>query len=120
MMAPASHATKIPGNLSSVEAAPLFCAGVTVYRALQKAKISPGQRIAIFGVGGLGHLAIQIAVGLGAHVIAIDISDEKLALAKTLGASEVFNAAVPDASKKLRRIGAHVALVPPPQDLLTT
>jgi len=120
MMAPASHATKIPGNLSSVEAAPLFCAGVTVYRALQKANISQGQRIAIFGVGGLGHLAIQIAVGLGAHVIAIDISDEKLALAKTLGASEVFNAAVPDASKKLRRLGAHVALVPPPQDLLTT
>lgn len=111
MMAPASHATKIPGNLSSIEAAPLFCAGVTVYRALQKANISQGQRIAIFGVGGLGHLAIQIAVGLGAHVIAIDISDEKLALAKTLGASEVFNAAVPDASKKLRRLGAYVALV---------
>ena len=111
MMAPASHATKIPGNLSSVEAAPLFCAGVTVYRALQKAHILRGQRVAIFGVGGLGHLAIQIAVGLGAHVIAIDISDEKLALAKTLGAPEVFNAAAPDASKKLRRLGAHVALV---------
>ena len=111
MMAPASHATKIPGNLSSIEAAPLFCAGVTVYRALQKAKISPGQRIAIFGVGGLGHIAIQIVVSLGAHVIAIDISDEKLALAKTLGASEIFNAAAPDAAKKLRRLGAHVALV---------
>jgi len=111
MMAPASHATKIPVNLSSIEAAPLFCAGVTVYRALQKAKISPGQRIAIFGVGGLGHLAIQIAVGLGAHVIAIDISDEKLALAKTLGAPEVFNATAHDAAKKLRRLGAHVALV---------
>ena len=111
MMAPASHATKIPGNLSSVEAAPLFCAGVTVYRALQKAHISRGQRVAIFGVGGLGHLAIQIAVSRGAHVIAIDISDEKLALAKTMGASEFFNAAALDAAKKLRRLGAHVALV---------
>ena len=111
MMAPASHATKIPGDLSSIEAAPLFCAGVTVYRALQKANISQDQRVAIFGVGGLGHLAIQIGVSLGAHVIAIDISDEKLALAKMMGASEFFNAAAPDASKKLRRLGAHVALV---------
>ena len=111
MMAPATHATKIPGNLSSVEAAPLFCAGVTVYRALHKANISRGQRVAVFGVGGLGHLAIQIAVSLGAYVIAIDISDKKLALAKTLGASELFNAAAHDAAKKLRRLGAHVALV---------
>jgi D-arabinose 1-dehydrogenase-like Zn-dependent alcohol dehydrogenase len=52
--APASHALKIPEGLSSVEAAPLFCAGVTVYRALKHARVSPGQRLAVFGVGGLG------------------------------------------------------------------
>ena len=110
--APASHALKVPDGLSSVEAAPLFCAGVTVYRALKKPGISPGQRLAVFGVGGLGHLAVQIGRGLGAEVTAIDISDEKLALAKTLGASTVLNAASGDVVKELRaRGGVHVALV---------
>jgi len=110
--APASHALKIPDGLSSVEAAPLFCAGVTVYRALKKPTISAGQRLAVFGVGGLGHLAVQIGRGLGAEVTAIDISDEKLALAKTLGASAVLNAASTDVIRELRsRGGVHVALV---------
>src|SRR5271169_600227 len=110
--APASHALKVPDGLSSVEAAPLFCAGVTVYRALKKPGIAAGQRLAVFGVGGLGHLAVQIGRGLGAEVTAIDISDEKLALAKTLGASTVLNAATTDVVKELRgRGGVHVALV---------
>lgn len=111
LLAPASHVTEIPDNLSSIEAAPLFCAGVTVYRALQKAQIDAGRRVAIFGVGGLGHLAIQIAGNLGAEVIALDIADEKLALAKSLGASETCNVAESDAAKRIRRLGAHVALV---------
>jgi propanol-preferring alcohol dehydrogenase len=110
--APANHALKVPGGLSSIEAAPLFCAGVTVYRALKKPGISPGQRLAVFGVGGLGHLAVQIGRGLGAEVTAIDISDEKLALAKSLGASTVLNASSTDVVKELRgRGGVHVALV---------
>ena len=110
--APASHALKVPDSLSSVEAAPLFCAGVTVYRALKQSRISPGQRLAVFGVGGLGHLAVQIGRGLGAEVTAIDISDEKLALAKSLGASTVLNAASTDVVKELRgQGGVHVALV---------
>jgi alcohol dehydrogenase, propanol-preferring len=110
--APASHALQIPDGLSSAEAAPLFCAGVTVYRALQKPKISAGQRLAVFGVGGLGHLAVQIGRGLGAEVTAIDVSDEKLALARTLGASTVLNASSTDVVKELRRRGGvHVALV---------
>src|SRR5712664_1535715 len=110
--APASHALKIPDGLSSVEAAPLFCAGVTVYRALKQSKISPGQRLAVFGVGGLGHLAIQIGQGLGADIAAIDISDEKLALAKSLGASTALNAASNNVVKELRsKGGVHIALV---------
>jgi propanol-preferring alcohol dehydrogenase len=110
--APASHALKIPNGLSSVEAAPLFCAGVTVFRALKQAKISPGQCLAVFGVGGLGHLAVQIGRGLGADVTAIDISDEKLALAKSLGASTVLNVASTNVVKELRgKGGVHVALV---------
>jgi alcohol dehydrogenase, propanol-preferring len=110
--APASHALKIPDGLSSVEAAPLFCAGVTVFRALKRARVTPGQRLAVFGVGGLGHLAVQIGRELGADVAAIDISDEKLALAKSLGASTVLNAASTNVVKELRgRGGVHVALV---------
>ncbi len=110
--APASHALKIPQELSCVEAAPLFCAGVTVYRAMRQAKVQPGQRLAVFGVGGLGHLAVQIAVGLGANVTAIDVSDEKLAQAQSLGASATLNAASVNVVKELRRAGGvHAALV---------
>src|ERR1700688_1572286 len=110
--APASHTVKIPEGLSCVEAAPLFCAGVTVYRALQQAKIQPGQRLAVFGVGGLGQLAVQIGAGLGAAVTAIDVSDEKLAQAKTSGASATLNATTANVAKELRRAGgAHAAIV---------
>jgi propanol-preferring alcohol dehydrogenase len=109
---PASHATKIPDGLSSAAAAPLFCAGVTVYRALKHARIQPGQRLAVFGVGGLGHLAVQIGLDLGATVTAIDVSDEKLAHAKTLGASATLNSASVNVVKQMRQAGgAHVALV---------
>ena len=110
--APASHAMKIPPNLSPKEVAPLFCAGVTVYRALKHAKILAGQRLAVFGVGGLGHVAIQIGRSFGAEVTAIDISEEKLAQAKALGASHTLNAASSDVVKALRgEGGVHVAIV---------
>src|SRR6201984_2983893 len=110
--APASHALKIPDEISSVDAAPLFCAGVTVYRALHQAKIQPGERLAVFGVGGLGHLAVQIGLGLGAIVTAIDVSDEKLAHAKSFGASATLNASTVNVVKELRRAGGvHAALV---------
>ena len=110
--APASHVVKIPETLSSEQAAPLLCAGVTVYRALKQAKIRAGQRLAIFGVGGLGHLAVQIGRAAGAEVTAIDVSEEKLALAKSLGAARTLNAATSDVVKEVRRSGGvHVALV---------
>jgi alcohol dehydrogenase, propanol-preferring len=110
--APASHALKIPDGLSCIEAAPLFCAGVTVYRALKRAQIKPGQRLAVFGVGGLGHLAVQIGRGLGAIVTAIDVTDERLARAKELGASVTLNSAASNVVKEIRRAGGvHAALV---------
>jgi len=112
LTAPASHAAKIPDGLSPGQAAPLFCAGVTVFRALKQASISPGQRLAIFGVGGLGHLAVQIGCEMGAAVTAIDLSEEKLALAKSLGAASALNAGSTDVVQELRgRGGVHVALV---------
>jgi propanol-preferring alcohol dehydrogenase len=110
--APASHAVNIPEELSSIDAAPLFCAGVTVYRALRQAGISPGQRLAIFGIGGLGHFAVQIGRELGAEITAIDVSDEKLELAKSLGAANVLNATSANVAKELRaKSGVHLALV---------
>jgi alcohol dehydrogenase, propanol-preferring len=110
--APASHALKIPDGLSGIDAAPLFCAGVTVYRALNHAAIQPGQRLAIFGIGGLGQLAVQIGKELGAIVTAIDVSAEKLSHATALGASNTLNAATEKVVRELRRMGgAHVALV---------
>jgi propanol-preferring alcohol dehydrogenase len=112
LKAPASHATKIPDSVSSIQAAPLFCAGVTVYRALMQAKPQRGQRLAVFGIGGLGHLAIQIAVNLGLEVSAIDVEDEKLALAKSLGAVHTANATTTNVVKEMRKRGnAHIALV---------
>jgi alcohol dehydrogenase, propanol-preferring len=110
--APASHVIRIPDALSSEQAAPLLCAGVTVHRALKQARIRAGQRLAVFGVGGLGHLAIQIGRAAGADVTAIDIAEEKLALAKLLGATRALNAAKSDVVKELRGAGGvHVALV---------
>jgi alcohol dehydrogenase, propanol-preferring len=110
--APASHASKIPDGLSSIEAAPLFCAGVTVYRALKQARISRGQRLAIFGIGGLGHLAVQIGRALGAEIAAVDVSEEKLALARSLGAAHAFHAGSTDMAKGFREMGGvHAALV---------
>jgi propanol-preferring alcohol dehydrogenase len=112
LRAPASHVVKIPDGLSAVEAAPLFCAGVTVYRAWKQARISAGQRVAIFGIGGLGHVAVQIGRELGAEITAIDISEEKLVLAKSLGAEKSLNASSTNVVKELRaKGGVHVALV---------
>jgi propanol-preferring alcohol dehydrogenase len=110
--APASHVVKIPDALSSEQAAPLLCAGVTVHRALKQAKIRAGQRLAVFGVGGLGHIAIQIGRSAEAEVTAIDVSEEKLALAKSLGAARTLNAATDKVVKEVRGFGGvHVALV---------
>lgn len=110
--APASHVVRIPETLPSEQAAPLLCAGVTVHRALKHATIRPGQRLAVFGIGGLGHLAVQLGRASGAEVIAIDVSDEKLALAKSLGAVRMLNAATSKVVKELRSAGGvHVALV---------
>ena len=112
LKAPASHALKVPEGLSSVEVAPLFCAGVTVHRALKQARISSGQRLAVFGIGGLGHIAVQLARELGTEIIAVDVSERKLELARTLGATSGLNISSTNVIKELRaKGGVHVALV---------
>ena len=110
--APAAHAIGIPASLSSLDAAPLMCAGVTVYRALRQVQLSRGQRLAVFGVGGLGHLAVQIGVALGAEVAAIDVAEEKLALARAFGAAKTLDARAPTLVRELKAHGGfHVAIV---------
>jgi propanol-preferring alcohol dehydrogenase len=115
MIAKATHVIGVPDSLSSAEAAPLFCAGVTVYRALRNAEVMEGQRVAIFGVGGLGHLAVQSARAMGATVVAVDVDDAKLALASESGAQETLNSTKQDAAAELRSSGGvHLALVATP------
>lgn len=112
LKAPASHTIKLPDTLSFVEAAPLLCAALTVYNALQKSGIEAGRRLAIFGIGGLGHLAVQLAKARGVEVIAVDVTEEKLELARSCGADHLVNAATAQAHKEIKKLGgAHVAMV---------
>lgn len=90
-LAAADYVAKIPDGLSSVDAAPILCAGVTTYKALKVSGAKPGDWVAIYGIGGLGHVALQYAKAMGFNVVAVDIADEKLTLAKELGADETVN-----------------------------
>lgn len=83
---PVQHLVHVPEQLSAAEAAPLCCAGWTAYRAVKEAAVAPGATVAIFGMGGLGHLAVQFARHAGLRVAAVDVSEEKLELARSEGA----------------------------------
>src|SRR5207249_8261572 len=86
--APASHAVAVPRELGFVDAAPVYCAALTSYRALKVSGARLGDTVAVWGVGGLGHYAVQIAQAAGARVLAVDIQSSKLDLARRLGRSE--------------------------------
>ncbi|AWX57908.1 MULTISPECIES: alcohol dehydrogenase AdhP [Brevibacillus] len=90
-VAPAAYVARIPDELGDVEAAPILCAGVTTYKALKVANVKPGEWVAIYGIGGLGHVALQYAKAMGYNVVAVDIHKEKLDLAKELGADVTVN-----------------------------
>jgi alcohol dehydrogenase, propanol-preferring len=111
-VASARFVVPVPDEVTSLDAAPLSCAGVTTYKALKTAKILPSERVAVFGIGGLGHLAVQYARIMGGSVVAVDIDKEKLDLALELGAEQVVNAAVVDPVAALQALGGvDVALV---------
>lgn len=103
----------LPKNVEFAEIAPILCAGVTVYKGLKQTNARPGQWVAISGIGGLGHVAVQYARAMGLHVAAIDIDDAKLELARKLGASLTVNARQEDPVEVLQRDigGAHGVLV---------
>lgn len=111
MLARADFAQPVPDGIDPLDAAPLTCAGVTTYKALKVAAVRPGQLVAVSGVGGLGHLAVQYAKIAGATVAAIDVTDDKLDLAEELGADLVIDARKEDPGEVLKRHGgAHAAI----------
>jgi propanol-preferring alcohol dehydrogenase len=113
VIADARYVARFPKNINFLEIAPIICAGVTVYKGLKETEVKPGEWIAISGVGGLGHLAIQYAKAMGMHVAAIDVADEKLELAKALGAEITVNAIEHDPGEILKHEsgGMHGVLV---------
>ncbi len=90
MVAPADFVHHLPENLGFEESAPLFCPGITGYHAVKKAKVRFGQRVAVIGIGGVGHMTLQFAKLAGAETIAVDQSEDKLKLAKDVGADHAF------------------------------
>lgn len=111
-IASARYAVRVPDGVDPFEAAPLTCAGVTTYKAVKVAGVRPGERVAIFGIGGLGHLAQQYAQLFGGETVAVDVTDEKLALATSLGATHTVNAAVTDPVTPILALGGvDVAIV---------
>jgi len=96
MLVNAAYAPRIPADADPLEIAPILCAGVTVYKGLKVTDTRPGQWVAISGIGGLGHIAVQYARAMGLRVVAIDVDDAKLDLATSFGAEVVVNARTSD------------------------
>ncbi|HZR09975.1 MAG TPA: zinc-dependent alcohol dehydrogenase [Myxococcales bacterium] len=103
--ADARYVGRVPYGIDPREAAPLTCAGLTTYKAIKLAGTRPSDVVAVFGVGGLGHLAIQYARIAGATVVAVDVTDEKLELAKDLGAEYVVNPRQQDPAAYIQKLG---------------
>jgi len=99
------YVVTVPDSVTSLDAAPLTCAGVTTFKAIKVSGIQPGETTAVFGIGGLGHLAVQYARILGGRVIAVDIEEAKLDLAGELGADHLVNARHADPVQAIRELG---------------
>jgi alcohol dehydrogenase, propanol-preferring len=113
VIADARYVAHFPLNINFLEMAPIICAGVTVYKGLKETDTKPGEWVAIFGVGGLGHLAVQYAKAMGLHVAAIDVGEDKLKLAKKLGADLAIDGKQQDPGAYLKKVtgGMHGVLV---------
>jgi len=105
LVAQAAFAQLVPAGIDPVDAAPLTCAGVTTYKAVKVSGLRPTERAAIFGIGGLGHLALQYARIFGGDAVAVDVTAEKLQLARDLGAVAVVNARETDPVEALQAMG---------------
>ncbi|GAB6194958.1 alcohol dehydrogenase AdhP [Lysobacter xanthus] len=114
VVANAKFVGRLPADADLPALAPILCAGVTSYKGLKETEARPGQWVAISGIGGLGHVAVQYAKAMGLRVVAIDIADDKLALATSLGADVTVDGSRPDAVERVIAAtdgGAHGVLV---------
>lgn len=113
VVAPAAYVGHLPNGVDFAEAAPILCAGVTTYKGIKETEARPGEWVIISGIGGLGHVAVQYAKAMGLHVGAVDIADEKLELARSLGAELTINALKQDPGQEVQRQigGAHGVVV---------
>ena len=114
VIASAAYVGRLPDRPDFAAMAPILCAGVTTYKGIKETEAKPGQWLAISGLGGLGHLAVQYAKAMGLHVAALDVTEDKLALARALGADVTVNAKAPDAAQQVLKQtggGAHGVLV---------
>ena len=111
LIAPASAVALMPADLSPVDAAPLMCAGLTTYNALRNAGARPGDVVAVLGIGGLGHLAIQYAAKMGFHTVAIARGADKEALARQLGAAGYLDSRSADVGAELQKLGGAKAIL---------
>jgi alcohol dehydrogenase, propanol-preferring len=114
VIASAAYVARLPDHPDFAAMAPILCAGVTTYKGIKETETRPGQWLAISGIGGLGHLAVQYAKAMGLHVAALDVGEEKLALARSLGADVAVDARATDAAQRIVAQtggGAHGVLV---------
>ncbi|WP_040486164.1 alcohol dehydrogenase AdhP [Lutibaculum baratangense] len=114
VLADPNYVGHLPDNLDFGAAAPVLCAGVTVYKGLKETDTKPGDWVTVSGIGGLGHMAVQYAKAMGRHVVAVDVAEDKLKLAAELGADATVDARANDAVEQVRQItdgGAHGILV---------
>lgn len=119
VIADARYVGHLPSGINFTQMAPILCAGVTVYKGLKETEVRPGEWVAISGIGGLGHVAVQYAKAMGMHVAAVDIGEDKLALAKKLGADLVINARQQDPGAFLKKEtgGMHGVLITAPSTI---
>jgi alcohol dehydrogenase, propanol-preferring len=113
VLADPGYVGQLPNTLAFAPAAPVLCAGVTVYKGLKVLDCKPGDWVAISGIGGLGHMAVQYAKAMSFHVIAVDVAEDKLKLAREVGADMTVNASTHDPVKEVQSAirGAHGVLV---------
>jgi len=114
VIGPAPYVGRLPQGCDFAETAPVLCAGVTSYKGIKETEARPGEWIAISGIGGLGQVAVQYAKAMGLHVAALDVTEDKLALARASGAEVIANARSPGAAEQIVKHtagGAHGVLV---------
>jgi propanol-preferring alcohol dehydrogenase len=111
VLAEAAFAGKVPAAVNPVDAAPLTCAGVTTYKAIKVSGARSSDLVAVYGIGGLGHLAMQYAHIAGATVAAVDVVDEKLQMAKELGAAYTINSTHEDPVATIQSLGGADAVI---------